>query len=85
MAGEDFVFDILCMGFIAVAWVLQQFFEKDNDQEDQSEPNERNIGCSYGNCRSLSYRSTDYCWKHQDGKAHITDGPAWWEEGGGAS
>ena len=26
--------------------------------------------CQFADCRSLTFRSTDYCWKHQDGKPH---------------
>jgi len=26
--------------------------------------------CQFVNCRSLTFRSTDYCWKHQEGKPH---------------
>ena len=40
--------------------------------------------CAMDNCNSLSFRNTDYCWKHQDGKPHVTDGPSCWEEGGGS-
>jgi len=44
--------------------------------------------CEFGGCRSLNFRSTDYCWKHQEGKPHQSDGPipirttgesSWWE------
>ncbi|MEE2629440.1 MAG: hypothetical protein VX492_01120 [Candidatus Thermoplasmatota archaeon] len=38
--------------------------------------------CAMDHCNSLSFRNTDYCWKHQDAKRHVTDGPGWWEEGG---
>jgi len=41
--------------------------------------------CSFDGCRSLTMKSTEFCWKHQDAKPHISDGPAWWEEGGGTS
>ncbi len=89
VSDGDAAFDLVCMGFFGLAWILQHFgvplFEGDGEQEDQFEPNKPKKGCSYGNCNSLTFRSTDYCWKHQDGKAHVTDGPAWWEEGGGAS
>tara|TARA_B100000029_G_scaffold42539_1_gene39513 strand:+ start:690 stop:935 length:246 start_codon:yes stop_codon:yes gene_type:complete len=40
--------------------------------------------CSFDGCRALTMKSTEFCWKHQDAKPHISDGPAWWEEGGGA-
>ena len=26
--------------------------------------------CQFADCRSLAFRSTDYCWKHQEGKPH---------------
>ena len=26
--------------------------------------------CQFADCRSLTFRSTDYCWKHQEGKPH---------------
>ena len=26
--------------------------------------------CQFAGCRSLTFRSTDYCWKHQEGKPH---------------
>ena len=43
--------------------------------------------CQFADCRSLTFRSTDYCWKHQEGKPHESDGPwkpnagdsFWWE------
>ncbi len=38
--------------------------------------------CALDYCNSLSFRNTDYCWKHQEAKRHVTDGPGWWEEGG---
>ena len=41
--------------------------------------------CAMDYCHSLNFRNTNYCWKHQDAKPHETDGPAWWEEGGGQS
>ena len=53
----------------------------------QSNSNE-SLRCEFDSCRSLTFRSTDYCWKHQDGKPHESDGPAtirtngeasWWE------
>tara|TARA_B100000029_G_C17153082_1_gene806768 strand:- start:180 stop:440 length:261 start_codon:yes stop_codon:yes gene_type:complete len=78
-------FDFICMGFFCLIWLFRYFFEDDGEPEDEYEPNEPKKGCSYGNCNSLNFRSTDYCWKHQDGKAHVTDGPSWWEEGGGVS
>ena len=52
------------------------------------ENNQRSKKCEFGSCRSLTYRSTDYCWKHQSGKPHEYDGPfqtrtngesSWWE------
>tara|TARA_B100000676_G_C17753045_1_gene667575 strand:- start:367 stop:645 length:279 start_codon:yes stop_codon:yes gene_type:complete len=49
--------------------------------------NQRSNKCQFADCRSLTFRSTDYCWKHQDGKPHESDGPLkpnagdsfWWE------
>ena len=49
---------------------------------------QRSKKCEFDSCRSLTFRSTDYCWKHQDGKPHESDGPvtiptngetSWWE------
>jgi hypothetical protein len=49
---------------------------------------QRSKKCEFDSCRTLTFRSTDYCWKHQDGKPHESDGPAtirtnledpWWE------
>ncbi|HJM13653.1 MAG TPA: hypothetical protein QF641_04090 [Candidatus Thalassarchaeaceae archaeon] len=37
-------------------------------------------GCAMEGCNSLTFRSTEYCWKHQDGKPHASDGRGWWEE-----
>ena len=50
--------------------------------------NQRSNKCQFADCRSLTFRSTDYCWKHQDGKPHESDGPwkpnagdsFWWED-----
>ncbi len=47
----------------------------------------RSKKCQFADCRSLTFRSTDYCWKHQEGKPHESDGPwkpnsegsFWWE------
>ena len=30
----------------------------------------RDRKCQFSGCRSLTFRSTDYCWKHQEGKPH---------------
>ena len=38
--------------------------------------------CAMEHCNSLSFRNSEYCWKHKDGEEHETDGPGWWEEGG---
>jgi len=50
------------------------------------DPSERQrrqlVNCAMDHCNSLSFRDSEYCWKHQDGKRHESDGPAWWEEGG---
>jgi len=35
----------------------------------------RSKKCQFADCRSLTFRSTDYCWKHQEGKPHESDGP----------
>ena len=48
----------------------------------------RSQKCQFADCRSLTFRSTDYCWKHQEGKPHESDGPrkpnagdsVWWED-----
>ena len=48
----------------------------------------RSQKCQFADCRSLTFRTTDYCWKHQDGKPHESDGPwkpdaedsFWWED-----
>ena len=48
----------------------------------------RSKKCEFDSCRSLTFRSTDYCWKHQEGKPHESDGPwkpnsedsFWWEK-----
>ena len=50
--------------------------------------NRRSNKCQFADCRSLTFRTTDYCWKHQDGKPHESDGPwkpdsedsFWWED-----
>ncbi len=49
---------------------------------------QRDNKCQFANCRSLTFRSTDYCWKHQEGRPHESDGPwkpdavdsFWWED-----
>ena len=48
----------------------------------------RSQKCQFADCRSLTFRTTDYCWKHQDGTPHESDGPwkpdaedsFWWED-----
>ena len=56
---------------------------KDNQTYDPSVRQRKQlVKCAVDKCNSLSYRDSEYCWKHQDGKRHETDGPAWWEEGG---
>ena len=49
---------------------------------------QRNKKCQFEDCRSLTFRSTDYCWKHQEGAPHNSDAPvtvptngdsSWWE------
>lgn len=75
-----------------------KFFQSEGEEETESTPhssipkpiisqNEQKNKCSQNGCRSLTFRSTDYCWKHQDGKPHVSDGlnANWWEEGGGPS
>jgi len=42
-------------------------------------PRDPSKKCEFDKCRSLSYRSTDYCWKHQGGKPHDSDYTNWWE------
>ena len=37
--------------------------------------------CSYDGCYALSFRSTDYCWRHQDETPSEPEAEAnWWEE-----
>ena len=56
---------------------------KDHQRRNPSERQRKQlVKCAMGQCNSLSFRDSEYCWKHQDGKRHETDGPAWWEEGG---
>ena len=58
---------------------------KDHQEYDPSERQRKQlVKCSMDHCNSLSFRNSEYCWKHQDGKRHETDGPGWWEEGGTA-
>jgi len=41
--------------------------------------------CSFGKCRSLAFRSSEYCWKHQEEEPHTSDGMLtenWWEYDG---
>ena len=48
----------------------------------------RSQKCQFADCRSLTFRSTDYWWKPQEGKPHESDGPwkpdaedsFWWED-----
>lgn len=85
------VFEALCFFAIGIAWVIDYFFNDGkffNDEEEESNNPENSpmpAKCSLDNCNSLVFRSTEYCWKHQGGKSHVTDGPSWWEEGGGVS
>ena len=56
---------------------------KDNQIDDPSERQRKQlVKCAMDQCNLLSFRDSEYCWKHQDGKRHETDGPAWWEVGG---
>ncbi len=56
---------------------------KGSQKDDPSERQRKQlVKCAMDHCNSLSFRSSEYCWKHQDGKRHETDGPGWWEEGG---
>ena len=74
-----------------LAWIFESVFKDTESSEDQDsntakEAAERQrkqlVKCAMDHCNSLSFRSSEYCWKHQDGKRHETDGPGWWEEGG---
>ncbi len=88
---EAAAFELLCFGVIGIAWLIDHFFNDgkffDDDEEDSTNAQKRPMPakCSFDNCNSLAFRSSEYCWKHQEGKAHVTDGPSWWEEGGGVS
>tara|TARA_Y100000816_G_C25964515_1_gene503287 strand:- start:328 stop:633 length:306 start_codon:yes stop_codon:yes gene_type:complete len=56
---------------------------KDNQIDDPSERQMKQlVKCKMDRCNLLSFRDSEYCWRHKDGKRHETDGPAWWEEGG---
>ena len=73
-------------------WGRQSFDSSEEKDEDMAKGDSKDdpfgrqrqqmVKCSMDQCNSLSFRDTDYCWKHQDGKRHATDGPGWWEEGG---
>tara|TARA_B100000959_G_scaffold278857_1_gene337939 strand:+ start:658 stop:939 length:282 start_codon:yes stop_codon:yes gene_type:complete len=78
MNMED-VWDI-CGFLFFIAMFLNPLFRNSEKEGDEDE----HPHCSFGECRSLTMKSTGFCWKHQDGKHHISDGPAWWEEGGGS-
>ncbi len=85
--------DLVIFAAIAIFWVVDQIFKgKLFESVDPDEPvkpkSKKLVKCNFEGCTSLSFRSTEYCWKHQDGKPHQTDKTAksnWWEEGGGAS
>ncbi len=53
--------------------------QKDNPSERQKR---QLVKCAMDHCNSLSFRNSEYCWRHQDRKGPETDGPSWWEEGG---
>ena len=78
------------------AWITDKVFFAEEPTEDQEErpakvrmkdgPSERQrkqlAKCAREHCNSLSFRNSEYCWKHKDGEGHETDDPGWWEEGG---
>ncbi|GIS92309.1 MAG: hypothetical protein CM1200mP21_06040 [Candidatus Poseidoniales archaeon] len=46
-------------------------------------PDSRSSRCAVDGCNTLSFRSTDYCWRHQDETASAQESEAdtnWWEE-----
>ena len=56
---------------------------KGHREDNPSERQKRQlVKCAMDNCNSLSFRNSEYCWKHQDSKGPETDGPSWWEGGG---
>ena len=72
-------------------WVGDKIFSGDQDPDpakghQKVNPSERQrrqlLKCAMDHCNSLSFRNSEYCWKHQDSKGPETDGPSWWEEGG---
>ncbi|MEE3113514.1 MAG: hypothetical protein VX303_01140, partial [Candidatus Thermoplasmatota archaeon] len=86
--------DLVIFAAFAIFWVVDQFFNEGKlfESVDPDEPikpkSKKLVKCNFEGCTSLSFRSTEYCWKHQDGKPHQTDKtakPNWWEEGGDAS
>jgi len=91
--------DLTIMVAIGIFWLLDQvfnegkLFESTNPDEPVKPKSEKAVQqqlrtCHFEGCHSLSFRSTEYCWKHQDGQPHDTDRfskPNWWEEGGGTS
>ena len=95
MSIGDFGCDFAIFAVIAFFWILDQsfnegkFFESSESIDEPVKPKPKKlVKCNFEGCASLSFRSTEYCWKHQDGKPHHTDKtakPNWWEEGGGAS
>ena len=82
----------ICLFFIGLlAWIFESVFKDTESSEDQDSNTAKEaaetqrkqlVKCAMDHCNSLSFRSSEYCWKHQDGKRHETDGPGWWEEGG---
>ena len=82
-AGQAF-FDIITFLFWATI-LLGPLFRSGDEEDPIEEGGEAAAAhCSFDGCRALTMKSTEFCWKHQDAKPHISDGPAWWEEGGGA-
>ena len=65
-------------------------FKQEEDEEFGVERTEdyyqmQGESCSIENCKTLSFRSTDYCWKHQDHIAPESEPEPeaegnWWEE-----
>ena len=98
MSTGDIGCDLAILAVFGFFWVMDQvfnegkFFEStqyNNSFVDSDEPfkPKSEKACHFEGCYSLSYRSTEYCWKHQDGQPHDTDRfskPNWWEEGGDA-
>ena len=80
---------LFILGFLF--WFGDKIFSRYQDPDSAKghqkvNPSERQrrqlLKCAIDHCNSLSFRNSEYCWKHQDSKGAETDGPSWWEEGG---